>query len=1004
MVLKLKNYYRNLIEYFLIKIHKKTMSDNLIIKETQKAIEIELVEIYLTREQINEIVEGFMLQVNTLGIVIESVDNEVRNLATMYLEYVKIYDGMFEKYRDHVWKKYEFALIDAGTPIGANASDAIGQQATQALLNTFHSVGTAKSGGPDGIKENIGISPNRKVVYTVIHMRNGTLSYSDVMKMKNEFIGIPISKLLLSPPVSVYVDIRQELAANPFIESLSKSEKLAIMKSERSWWYSLVNFEGFFDIVQSKISRRQCIRLTLDVQKLYEFKLLTTYIANFLNTWKFEITIPKRSGKSSNKRETADEFVFAIPSPTNIGVIDIFMKCYDDSKDHLLISLIHSEEFKNIMISGIEGITNFYAVSTNVVRLIREIEVTNRFDEEKGIKGTWLYLEDNRFNGIPYFRLLNILDKAGIKYEVPCFNTKESYKKKHTDLPFEFISHKSVPELRTRMKLRAYLFGSMTNHKIPSFQMPSYNSTGVIGLNKVNCVNDHYVSEKIGEGFDIALYPFSQSNNLDGILSTKKFANKTLLVQQIVSMEQKMTLENFFKLFSIRDDDYVRYFKEPNSQFKIINFEIEDPNGRYISYYMFQIKYIDYQINTNLDYINSRYTTQSLDSILFLQFGIPYDIANQVTNQGSVSLPDSLRQYKIYDVEKIDKPERRILLKTKMFETDKYDYLNKPHRKVLLKYYKDVDKDMFKSEKIDLLNKLLKEHAGSEDVMDEKEKEAIIDDEKLKPLDRLNAYLKERTDDSDNTYVYAETSGTNFAELLINKKVFAPKLICNHFHQVYRKLGLEGLRNILNYDMVSMINSSGYISVEYMNFLSNVTTHNGINPMTSEGISCQKRDFLSMITYDNAPKYTHAAALLAEDQYTYSTSACIFLGKLFKAGSGFVTLSIDKSKLNVVTRKEGISEGFLKLTGSAKPIGGGVLTDENEDPIVIPKLVTNKFPQVKWVLDNFIQRDILFYIQQDIDRTKSQTLTFYRRIDCSQIDDMSYLITKIKRGDKNKRP
>lgn len=959
--------------------------------------DIELHEVYLTREQINEILEGFMLKVNTLGIVSENVDGEVRNLAKFYLEYIKIYDGMFEEYRDHIWKKYEFALMDPGTPIGANASDAIGQQATQALLNTFHSVGTAKSGGPDGIKENIGISPNRKIVYTIIHMKNAMLSYVDVMKMKNEFIGIPISKLLLSPPESVFVDIKEEIKANPFIESLSKEKRLKIMKSERSWWYSLQNFEGLYDKSQTHTKKRQCIRLKLDIQKLYEFKLLTSQIANFINKWKFQITIPKKSSKNPNKRDTADEFVFAIASPTNIGIIDIFMKSYDDNKDHFLISLIHAEEFKNLMISGIEGITNFYAVSTNVGRLVREIELTNRFDEEKGLKGTWLYLEDNRFNGIPYFRLLNLLDKSGIKYEIPYFNVKDSFVNKFSDLPFEFVSHKSVPELRSRMKIRGYLFGSMTDHPLPSFQMPVMAPNGTMFSNKINCEINHYDSKKIGEGFEIALYYYSQSNNLDGILSQKKFPNRNSLAQKIVSMEHKMTLENFLKLFSIRDENYIKYFKEPNTSFKVINFEIDDPNGRYICYRMFQMKYIDYQINVNLDYVNSRYTTQSLESTLFLQFGIPYN----VSNQGEDSLPDSLRQYKIYDVVKIDKPERRILLKTKMFETDKYDYLNKPHRKVLLGYYRKVDKDMFKSEKIDLLDRLLHEN---DEKMTDKEKESIIDSEKLKPLDRFNAFLKKKTNEADNTYVYAETSGTNFAELLINPKIVGHKLICNHFYQVYKKLGLEGLRNILNYDMVNMINSSGYISVEYMNFVSNVTTHNGINPMTSEGIGCQKRDFLSMITYDNAPKYTHSAALLGEDQYTYSTSSCIFLGKLFKAGSGFVTLTVDRSKINVLTRREGISEGFLKSTGLTRSIGGTVITDENEDPINIPEIKTCKFPQVKWIFDNFIKRDLIFYIQQDIDMTKRKTLLFYKITKCEDIIESEVTIKKIKRGIYSKRP
>lgn len=970
--------------------------------------EIVFFERYLTEDEINGILDMFMLPFNNLDIVLDSVDNQVRTLGRFFLEDVKIYEGIYEEYKEHLRKKYEFSLIEAGTPIGAITSDAIGQQATQALLNTFHSVGTVKSGGPEGIKENIGVSPNRKIVYSIVHPRNGNLTYSEVMKLKTDFIGLSVSKLLLSPPKCEIIDIKEELKHNPFVESLTPIQRKKILKSKNSWWYSLSTFEGVYDKVQSSVTKRYCIRLRLDVQKLYEFKLMTSYIANFINKWKFQITIPKKVSKNPNKRETADEFVFAIPSPTNIGIIDIFMKSYDDSKDHMLISLIHSDEFKNLMVSGIDGISNFYAVSTSVTRLIRDIASTNRFDEAKGKKGTWLYLEDNRFSGIPYFRILNLLDKSGIKYEVPYFNKPNSYNDKFTELPFEFISHKSVHELRSSMKLRAYLFASMTEHKNPSFLVSNYSTTGMGSagsnqLNKIECKIDHYTYEKIGSGFEVALYPFSQSNVCDGILATKKFNSKSALVSYISSIEQRMTLENFIKLFNNKEESYINFFREPNNFYKIINFEVNDEIGKYISYYMFQFKYIDYKIDVNLDYVNSRYITQSLDSTLFLQFGIPYDVANQ----GGVSLPESLRQYKIYDVVRIDEPEKRILLKTTMFSTDKYDHLNKPHRKIIISFHRlveDFTKDnggvIFKEEKQVILNKLAEEMNV---ILTEEEKKNILESEKLKPIDRFLKFIKERTNEADNNYVYGEASGSNFGELLVNPKVFGPKLICNHFYQVYEKFGLEGLRNTLAYDLINMINSSGYISVEYMNFLTNVTTHNGINPMTSEGISCQKRDFLAMITFDNAPKHTHTAALLGEEQNAISTSTCIFLGKLFKAGTGSVSICVDKSKLNVLTRKEGISEGFMKLTGIVNQVGGLVLTDENEEPIYIPKLTSGKFPRVDWVMDNFVEKDLLFYIQQGIDESKRALLMFCKPHQPKKHDPVDSLVIKFKRGN-NVRP
>lgn len=999
-----------------------------------------LTEVYLTNEQIEELCGMFMLPFKNLDIVLDSVNDQVKSQARMYLERVTIYEGMFEEYKEHIYKKYLISLIEAGTPIGAITSDAIGQQATQALLNTFHSVGTLKSGGPDGIKENIGISPNRKILYSIIHMKNGMLSYSDIMKMKSEFIGLPISKLLINNPESLSIDIKEELSNNPFNPAIDQKERQRIFGGNSSWWYSLSPWDGVFDPSNGLPSKRACLRLRFDIQKLFEFKLKTTQIAAFINTWKFEITIPKKKSSSSNKRETIEEYVYAVPSPTHIGIIDIFMKAFDDSKDHLLISLIHGDEFKNLKISGIDGISNFYAVSTPIIRLIRDIEETSRFDKENGINGTWVYLTDNRFTGIPYFRLLKLFDKAGLKYEIPYFNTPNSYNDMNTDLPFEFFSHKSVPELRSSMKLRAYLFANMTEHVLPSFFTIDINGA----YQKIEPNNDHYKSKKIGSGFDVALYHFGIQKVVDSPLSNKKFKNRSALVRYISSFENRITKNRYKELFNDVTDEQLSFFKVEDNRYKIILFEVEDdPVGNYFAFYMFQYKYIDYEINVNLDYVNSHFVTNSLDTVLSSQFWIPYNIANQ----GGVSLPDSLRKYRTYDVKTIKPPERRILLKTKMFFTDKYDHLGEEHREIILEYYRKVEKDATKNEKIELIKKLCAKHEvvlsdftieyynqsvyaiSSDDKLpllyslernfniklthEEREEyidgtktkllETLISGEKPKPVDRLLLFLKTHTKDEDMNYIYAETTGSNIQTMIVNQKILGNKLISNHFHQIYNTLGLEALRNGLDYDLINMINNSGYIAVEYMNLLTNVTTHNGINPMTSEGISCQRRDPLAMTTIDNAPKYLHSAALLGEKHGTQSTSTCIFLGKLFKMGTGSVNVIIDKTHIKIFNRREGISEGFLKLTGTNKIIGNLFVNQENDEPIIIPRLVSGKFPKVKWIMDNFVKKDMVFYFQQGINRIKRATLEFFKPHDASNFINCDDLLIKIKKG-STKRP
>lgn len=945
---------------------------------------------YMSLKQLNELADEFQIPFNGIDIVLTSYNKQLKHLTIVLFEDVRIYLHNFKKFKKKLSNTFKSSLIEPGTPIGAITSDAIGQQATQALLNTFHSVGTAKSGGPDGIKENITLSANRKILYSILHMRNGKMTFNEMMDMKRKFIGISIASLLLSPPESTVVNIREEFNNNPF-NNISIEDKKKIFTSNSSWWYSLYGFEGVFDLNQQVPSIRTCLRLKFDIQKLYEYKITTRTIASFINKWKFQFVIPKRLSKSSNKREVEDHFVLAIPSPTHIGIVDIFTKNFSDVEDHLLISLIHGKEFENLLISGIDGISNFYAVSTPVTRLIRDVSKTSRFDEENGIKGMWVYLENNRFTGIPYSRLLTLLNNANIKYQIPYFNNSDSYLEKSTDLPFEFISHKSVPELKNNFMLRGYLFANMIEHQIPGYNMTTFVN-GIPSIVRVTETIDHYTYKKINEGFEISLYPYSQAATFDGPISTKKFNSKDDLVSFISTMEYRLTYAAFTNLFHNNTNQFEDYFKKPNSQFKIIAFEIDgEVNGKYIIYYLFQMRYIDYQINTNLDYINSRYVTQSLDSMLNAHFYIPYDIANQ----NGISLPNTLRQYRIRDVQKIEPPEKKILIKSKMFLTDRYDFMGQPFRKIIVDYIRNVPNDATDNEKINIIKKLGNKY--NEDLTKDDIK-SIMSNKELKPADRLFNYIMQRNSPDNMNYIYAETTGCNYLQTVINPLIAGHKTICNHFRQVYEVAGLEGLKNCQNNDLIGMINSSGYIAVEYMNFLTNVTTFNGLNPMTSQGILCQERDWLAMTTFDSAAKYIKTAALLGKEQSTHSTSTCIFLGKPFEMGTGFVKVKIDKSKFNISNRQIGISEAFLKLSGIAKPIGD-LFNDTSETPLHIPKMVPGKFPSVNWVYKNFIERDIIFYIKQGINEFKSSKLQFFEISPCDVLDEfkeMDDLLIKIK--------
>lgn len=1037
---------------------------------------------YLTMLQLDELADCFMLPFNGIDIVIDSINKQIRWLTYVMFEDIPVYPGIFQEFKEKLKKTYWSTLLEPGTGIGAVTSDAIGQQATQALLNTFHSVGTAKSGGPDGIKENITLSANRKILYSILHMKNARMTFAEMMAYKKKYIGITVSDLLINPEQSgksLVVNIIDEIKNDPFSNSISPEEKMKIFNSKRSWWYSRNNFTGVVDFNSNVQKERTCLRLQFDLQKLYEYRITTSKIANIINKYSFEVTLPKKgvtkSGtKTATKREVEKRKVYAAPSPTYIGIVDIFVMSISDNEDHMLINLIHSKQFKSIIISGIDGINNFYAVSTGITRLMRDVGKTSRFDEnpvsivgkkeKKPKKGMWLYLENNRFLGIPYSRIISALDKAGIKYEIPHYNVENSYNDKFTDLPFEYHSHKNIPELRTSMKLRAYLFGGMTEHVYPSYSFTNFHNNSS-SVTSIKPDIDHYKSEVIGRGFDVVLYPYSSANSYDGLISTKKFKSKEEFVSFVSMLDYRISKEHFEQLFRTNDPVFNTFFDVQGTEMKLIAFEIThtqpgteatlDAFGNvtvpavpevtsiyYLIYYMFQMQYIDYQITTNLDYCNSRYVTQSLDSVLGVQFTIPYNISNG----GGNVLPEALRTYKIRDVVTMDKPEKRIFIKTRMFLKDMYDFINVANRKVIKAFLHKSDKDSVDEEKekltvkiADDLNETIdgvssfldfcmsngivdtiqdgvsenmfalvtvtKLKRTAFDLQSNVDKEAIkmwdtsirriTTATKVKPFDRFISFLSKKLTENDLNYVYAETSGCNFNKALRDPLVEGHRTVCNHFIQVYDALGLEGMKNCQNHDLIGMVNSSGYISVEYMNFLTTVTTFNGRNPMTSSGVSGQNnRDWLSMATFNSAAVFVKKAAIEGREQSAESTSTCIVLGKKFKTGTGFVNITVDKTKLTVSTRQTGISEKFIQLSGVVKPVGD-LFLDDSTAPIYIPDVEVGKFPVCPWVYDNFITRDIVFYIQQGIENTLKARISPLDVIDCNSLPNLDDLFFNI---------
>ena len=348
--------------------------------------------IYLSANQIDDILNDIVVPFDSISEVVALNQKQIRDTTKIHLKKNAIYPSKIAKLKRIIKVQFAQTLIQPKIPIGPISADAIGQQATQTNLNTFHQTGSAKNGGTDGIRECISISKNRKIEYSTIHFKNESLTFNEVMDYKRKFIGVSIATLATSIKLKpIYLT-----------KYLTKPQQ---KDDEADWWYRFANLDGLYMVNENNQiieGKRSCIRLKFDIQKLYEYQITTQKIAEIIESAKFKIK-PNKSSKA------VEHNVKCICSPTIFGTIDVYMLRSDTEYDHYLSSILQFEEFALLFVSGIPGITNFYAIKSSVTSLIRDGE---KIDDKLHI-----YMNDNRFKGIPFFRMVKIIEAAGYELD-----------------------------------------------------------------------------------------------------------------------------------------------------------------------------------------------------------------------------------------------------------------------------------------------------------------------------------------------------------------------------------------------------------------------------------------------------------------------------------------------------------------------------------------------------------------------------------------------------------
>ena len=913
---------------------------------------------YLAEEQIEDILNGIIIPFDSIKNVITFIEKNTRNNLRVDLLNVKIYPSMFTKLKQTIINSYNASLIQPNFPIGPLASDSFGQQATQNNLNTFHNIGSNKGGGSSSIREAISFSANRKVEYSIIHFKNESMNYKDIMNLQKDFLKIDIS--FLSKTIKLqYINFD------------------TILESKENWWYKHSNYS---DIQINNI--RPCIRIKFDIQKLFEYKITTNNISNIIE-------------KTLSKKEIVVKCIY---SPTIYGIVDIFILGADLTINEYLLQIFNTNEFSKIIISGLDKITNFYTIKKPLISLIRD-------GEQKNGK-LHLYIINNRFIGIPFSKLAKLIELSGYKIDSSTLDINDIY------TLFDYNPSKNI-ELRKKIIITAYDYKRLYNHsyytikKISKNEDLSSNYELDINLPYINSpytpysldnlLSDEFISFpeipiEINKGKsekENLPYPDAEMRKIIIVESVKcNYFNQQIYTINMIgnnlyelNLNLALIHQNKYterQINSFLHQDFINPFIKTSFNINI-NKELYITASKYIpnNENLYNVKPFKKNIwKITFNNFNYQYTEQQMNNIILKDF---------------LSFPG--KKWEITKTFKL-KPIKEIIIDT----LDSYDnFISKLSAPISSNLNIELidNKISLTGNNIDTITKLLiKSERNNFFINNDK---IIIDENDITKFKK--DFIKTE-DDILKSYFYAETSGTSLKKILLNPNVNKHKTWCNNFHQIFEIFGIETLRNFLVFDFKNMINNNGYINNKFFELAADVQTNTGLNPMTSEGIGAHGGGALKYATFDRVSQYLTKAMLSGKSEKTNSTSVCIALGQQFNLGTGGIQTEENKIIINS-TSPHKISndydyniQSFILDNNIQLFSQNGINGDENNNTLIIniPIVTNNQLPIVPWIYENIINKHPIFYIKNGINNFLNKT----KEITINIIDGNKFIINKNK--------
>lgn len=360
---------------------------------------------FLTEAEIKDIISVIPALGSNLREINVIVHQRTIDFIRSSLEKKKVSPLGIPRLKEAIFQKYRSSLASPGTVVGREAGDAIMQVVTQMNFNTHRAGNMVRNTGSsiDTIRELTYATRNIKNPITTIHFKNRHMSHTQVLNLRSEIEECTLSTLL----------VRREI-----FDFTIEDEQF-----EPEWWYAvgpgrfvLRAFESENTTKDDQFSQVM-MRMFLNPQLMYVHRITLQEIALII--------------------ETKYEMLKVIPSPTHIGILDVYAKTsseiiskflknlnvsdkysdYVDSRQEDFARIVFSDIAKNTektYFKGIKGISNLFPVSYSFWSVVA---VRESYDLDNKILTVKLSPPLMKVNSVSLEDISRVLNFFELKYE-----------------------------------------------------------------------------------------------------------------------------------------------------------------------------------------------------------------------------------------------------------------------------------------------------------------------------------------------------------------------------------------------------------------------------------------------------------------------------------------------------------------------------------------------------------------------------------------------------------